>query len=139
MRYVEYKITNGEIIGYYDVPEEIAEIMKQNGQHIIQSDTAFHDTHYVEVETELIKERPTQKTVIDRTECNPLQIVTVSKLPEPCKVSIKNKVLGIETKYEVDDGVLEWDTDLAGTYIFKVEAFPYIPFEREVVVIEGST
>ena len=138
MRYVEYKQGTGEITGYYDIPEEIAEIMKQNGQHIIQSDTAYHDTHYVEVETETIKGRPEQKTVIDRTECNPFQVVTVSNLPEPCTVSIKLKGSRVETKYEVTDGVVEWDTDLAGTYIFKVEAFPYQEYEREVVVIEGS-
>ena len=138
MRYVEYNPVNGEITGYYEVPEEIAEIMKQNGQKIIQSDTAFHDTHYVKIASLTIKERPEQNTVIDRTECKAFQLVTLSELPMPCTVSIKIPNSGIEIKHEVPDGIFEWDTDLAGTYEFKVEAFPYKPFEREVIVIEGS-
>ena len=139
MRYIEFNFNNGEITGYYDVPEEIAEIMKQNGQHIIQSDTAFHDTHYVEIASLTVKERPEQNTVIDRTECNVNEIITLSGVPNPCSVKVEITGYSEKKNYEVSDGIFEWSTDFPATYLFTVEAFPFKEFKTEVNVIEGST
>lgn len=52
----------------------------------------------------------------------------VSGLPVPCEVECNGET------YAVDDGEFEYDTPLAGTYPFRVRAFPALDFAGELTV-----
>ncbi len=49
-------------------------------------------------------------------------------LPIPCRVHVDELV------YDVDDGELEWTTPVSGTHQVRVEAWPYLDWERPVEV-----
>lgn len=53
---------------------------------------------------------------------------TISGLPQPCTATIDGQ------SQEVLDGEIEVVADLPGTYLVRIEAFPYIPVELEVTV-----
>lgn len=53
----------------------------------------------------------------------------LSGLPVPCVVQIG------EHRYEVEDGGLEWSTLMPGTYHIRVEAFPFLDWDAEVIAI----
>lgn len=59
------------------------------------------------------RERPAIEVVIDGH--------TISNLPIPCTVKIDGQ------RYEVDDGVMELDSNHPGPHTLSVEAFPYKP------------
>lgn len=81
-----------------------------------------------------IRPRPQQETQQDKTSvvADVQDALVLSRLPVPCTVRIGGH------EYEVDDGELEWSTLLPGTYPVRVEAFPYLDWESEVIAVAGS-
>lgn len=57
----------------------------------------------------------------------------LSGLPQPCRVHINGEA------YDVDDGIFEYETTLAGTYFVTVEAFPWLDWKGEIIIESSAS
>lgn len=85
---------------------------------------------YVDIATNTAVKRPIMPIVQNASEIsgNGQDVLKLENLPKPCTVSIGTHI------YEVDDGVLEWSTSLAGGYLIVADSFPYLNWRSEVIV-----
>lgn len=92
--------------------------------------------HYVDTKElrPAVRPRPKQETLQSKTSvvADGRDALVLSALPVPCVVQIG------ENRYEVDDGELEWSTLLPGAYYIRVEAFPYLDWESEVITVASG-
>jgi hypothetical protein len=134
-----YKIQieeNGKIAGYLKI-EATDDAFWIDGIEVVQW---FYDlvadnlwqaitTYYFDFVTETFIARPEAPT-----EPNKLTIIAngddlfiLTGLPIPCTVTVDNNT------YEIDDGEFGFPTTISGIYKVKVESFPYITKEWEVI------
>ena len=106
---------NGRITGVLDGDAQSIELNKKLIEKWV--DGSFDGkTHYVENGQPI--QRPNNPAILDG--------LTISNLPNPCKIQINSSV------YNCDDPEVELDFPLPGKYKIKVMSFPYLDAEFEI-------
>jgi hypothetical protein len=126
---------NGEIFGYQKI-ESIDDAFWIDG---IEVEQEFYDlvaadlwlainTYYFDFVTETFIARPEMGVTPNKLTifADGEDLFILTGLPTPCTVTVDNT-------YEIDDGEFGFPTTIPGTYKVKVESFPYITKEWEVV------
>lgn len=130
MRYIQYDPNTGEIVCFYNMPQDSASYMaEQLGFCLMETENADVNC-YVDI-TKTPPEialKHAQKTTQSASQiyADGEDTLILDNLPVPCKVSIGNKI------YTVNDGSLEWSTLLQGTYPIRVNAATYVDWKGEV-------
>ena len=131
MIYQEYNPETGEILCTRTMSEETADYMRRELNICLIEGEGDNSTHYVDI-------TQTPPKIVPRTPQSTAQSTSqiaadgndtliLSDLPLPCSVRIG------ESTYDVDDGVLEWSTVLAGRYPITVSSFPHVDWKGEVI------
>lgn len=135
MRFQSYNPATGRILYSGENTPEIVALLVERGESIIHGE-GNDAAHYVDLKQPqpVIRPRPHQSAAQDKAElvADGKDVVVFSGLPVPCTVHIG------EHRYVVEDGELEWGTLLPGTYRVRVEAFPYLDWETEVIAVAGG-
>ena len=135
MLFQSYDPKTGRILYSGENIPPIIDLLIERGESIILGE-GNDSVHYVNIKQSppVICLRPQQETQCDRTEliADGKDVIVFSGLPVPCTVHIG------EHRYKVEDGELEWGTLLPGTYRVRVEAFPYLDWETEVIAVAGG-
>jgi hypothetical protein len=87
------------------------------------------NTYYFDFYTETFVARPEMGVTPNKLTifADGEDLFILTGLPTPCTVTVDNNT------YEIDDGEFGFPTTIPGTYKVKVESFPYITKEWEVV------
>jgi hypothetical protein len=103
-------------------PAELESVQCQDGEAYIEGH--YHwDEYYMRNGTPTL--RPELPATIDRTNltADGIDTATITNLPNPSTVTVNRQSVTVE------DGTLELTFDLPGSYVVKVESFPYLPWE----------
>ena len=123
MRYFSYD-ESGALGAVYDLPEWEAQQnpFYQSMRLTPATAEAAYPTHYVRAGT--LSPRPELTPVLETIPGG----FRLGGLPIPCRVHVDELV------YNVPDGELEWTTPVSGSHHVRVEAWPYLDWERPVEV-----
>ena len=83
----------------------------------------YDDSYYMDGSGKVLK-RPCLTPKVESVDGG----FVVSGLPVPCVVTVDGM------RYEVDDGILEWETPLRTTFNVVVDAWPHLPYETSISV-----
>ena len=104
-------------------------------REILTNHGAYRETNYYDWATEEFLDRPAAVATISKTEllADETDSILISGIPLASGVFPAGQLFidGVEYPVEVD-GTQEFGTDLVGTYIIEVVAFPYITQKWEV-------
>lgn len=126
MQVTEYDPETGWLLGMWTMDESMIDAWGR--PHV----EGAHDpmTHFVDIHAAQPHVKPRPRLEMRRNKAvikaNGEDIVKFSDLPIPCLITIR------DAEYRVEDGVFEWGTRLAGDYVIKISAFPYLDWEGTV-------
>lgn len=121
--YVVYT-SGGEILRSGSAPTA-AKQARRDGEFAIEVDSLPRDIDNYIVQGGELVEKTTLSPTIDKTTvtANERDFITISNLPNPCRIRIENK------KYRVTDGIAEITFNLPGEFKVIVEAQGNKPWE----------
>ncbi len=140
-----YKIATGEIVTSTDHSSDPAfqETILNNiltywgaEEHGIVTTAGQPATHYVVTLDELptVVPRPDLVVNIDRTEVGAGEFVTLTGMPNPCRVIIDAVDPTVETQtYDIEGGGFEFEPETPGLYTIEVHRFPFLAWKVEIV------
>jgi len=125
VRWASYDAASGKILFVREMEGFYAGYYRAQGESLVGFPLGEQDTHYVH-----------GGEVIPRPELAPGHEgipggFRLWGLPIPCRVHVDELV------YDVDDGDLEWTTPVSGIHQVRVEAWPYLDWERPVEVVSS--
>jgi hypothetical protein len=124
----------GRIIRQITVPEDSINIQCDVDEFLYLHEHLDPNTTYLL--NHVRQARPWQETEINKTvfEADDEDKIIISKLPIPCEVWINHE--GYSVAADDEDAALEFTTDVPGTYIICVKAWPYLDITFEVIGID---
>jgi hypothetical protein len=135
LQYQSYEPISGRIRRTLNIEPHTAKYYEADGETLFQGEgSGFTDYIDLTRSPPAITPRPVMQIAQDKTTiaAGGGDTMTLHGLPVPCRVRIGSAV------YEVPDGVLEWATPMPATYHIKVEAFPHLDWEGEVIAVAGN-
>ena len=85
-------------------------------------------TQYVNIATKQIEDRPLMEAILSKPTfmADGLDMVMLGNLPQPCTVILKGQ------SWRVEDGIFSLTTDIPGSFLLTVQAWPYLNAEFSV-------
>jgi hypothetical protein len=122
-----YNTKTGKINRIVDAPDIIAQLQAGEGEAWI---TGSSDdlTQYVNIATKQIEDRPLMDAILSKPTflADGLDMVMLGNLPQPCTVILKGQ------SWRVEDGIFSLTTDIPGSFLLTVQAWPYLNAEFAV-------
>lgn len=122
-----YETRTGRIVRVVTGPANIIDQQAQTGEGYAAG-TANTLTQYVNTAKRRVENRPKISATVSKSTivADGADIASISGLPQPCTVTLEGQI------YRVEDGTLSLTTDIPGSFLLTVQAWPYLDAEFTV-------